>query len=414
MTTLVAATAALLALSACGESEKKADPSLRVDPSSVTADASGAASTVRVYSTVDWTASSSQSWVTVSPSSGTGASTSSEAVTVNLNIAANTSEARTATVTITSVDGTLSAAVNISQDYYLPEIQDATVKSVQDNTNAYKYQRFRLTGTVRSLSSSGSFSLVDETGSITVDGLNSSEAAYGTSGGALSSVQERYEVTVVGYRVQDGGNAHLAYAFLENATAYSEQSPDEVETVSFPYTADFTASEEGVIINNPVFPYALDAIWTWTSGSGWQATGYRQANYTTESWLYTKKVNLAGAESPVAVFDHAVNAFDDIDAAKDQTALWIKAEGGDWTKLAISFSYPDEQGGTVVTSENIGLGAYIGQTVQFAFQYLSDENMEAGTWRILNFKVIKDEEPEQPGDSSGSEDYNKPGWDWDE
>ena len=37
---------------------------------------------------------------------------------------------------------------------------------------------------------------------------------------------------------------------------------------------------------------------------------------------------------------------------------------------------------------------------------------EAGTWQILKVEVKKNEEPEQPDNSSGTEDYDKPGWDW--
>lgn len=65
-----------------------------------------------------------------------------------------------------------------------------------------------------------------------------------------------------------------------------------------------------------------------------------------------------------------------------------------------------------MTSENVGLSAYIGKTVQFGFRYISDQAKEAGTWCIFKVQAIEDEEQEQPGDSGGAEDYDKPGWDW--
>ena len=54
----------------------------------------------------------------------------------------------------------------------------------------------------------------------------------------------------------------------------------------------------------------------------------------------------------------------------------------------------------------------IGSVIQITFKYVSDESKEAGTWQILKVEVKKSEEPTQPDNSSGTEDYDKPGWDW--
>ena len=410
LTNLAAAALAVTAFSACGEKGTDfGDPVVKVSPSELSFGAEGGTQNASLTATVKWTASSSDSWITVEPLQGEAAK---EVQTVKITVKANDNVGREGTVTFKSEDATLSAKLTVKQKEYIPEIVASTAKEVSNAQNAYTYQRYRLSGTVKNLKSDGSFTLVDETGSITVAGLNASEQAYGTEGGALEKVKERYTVTVVGYRVAVDGKAQLKYAFLESVTAYSEPDPSTAAMKSFPYTADYKAAENGVVINNQVFPYAFDALWTWSASTGWQASGYKNQNYTTETTLYTEKVDLKGAEKPILVFNHIVRNFADIETAKEQTALYISKNGGDWTPVAITFSYPDEQSSEVMTSEEIKLDEYVGSTVQFAFKYISDESKSAGTWQILKVEVKKNEEPTQPDNSSGTEDYDKPGWNW--
>lgn len=409
--TLTAAVLATFAFTSCGE--KGPDygaPAVKVSPGELSFESTGGSQTVQLTATVDWAVENQASWVTVVPMQG---DPSKEVQTVNVTVDANDNVERTATVTFKQADGTLSAKLTINQKANIPDIQESTAKAVSDNANAYKYQRFRLSGVVKNLKSDGSFNLVDETGSITVAGLNASEQPYGTEGGALSNVKERYTVTVVGYRVNVDGKAQLKYAYLEKVTEYSEPDPATAETKTFPYTADYKAGENGAIVNNQTFPLAFDALWAWSANTGWQASGNKNdVDYTTETTLYTEKVDLKNAEKPILVFEHIVGkTFVNLDVAKEQTSVWARKEGGEWSKLAISFSYPDELG-EKTTSEDIKLDAYIGSVVQFAFKYVSDENKSAGIWQILKVEVKKNEEPAQPDNSTGTEDYDKPGWDW--
>lgn len=408
--TLTAAALATFAFVSCGEKGPDyGEPAVKVSPGELSFEAAGGSQPVQLTATVDWTVDNPSSWVTIVPMQG---DPSKDVQSVNVTVAANNDLERSATVTFKQVDGTLSAKLTISQKAYIPEIQASTVKSVSGNVNAYKYQRFRLTGTVKSLKSDGSFTLVDETGSIAVAGLNASEQPYGTQGGALDNVKERYTVTIVGYRETVDGKAQIKYAFLESVTEYSEPDPSTAATKSFPYTADYKTAENGVIVNNQTFPLAFDAIWSWSATTGWRASGYKNADYTTEATLYTEKVDLKSAEKPVLVFDHIVRDFATIDIAKEQTSVWVRKDGGDWRQLAITFSYPEDLGSEVMTSEEIKLDSYIGSVVQFAFKYVSDESRKAGTWQILKVEVKKNEEPTQPDNSTGTEDYDKPGWDW--
>lgn len=403
--TLAAAVIATFAFASCEKDPDYGDPAVKVNPGELNFKVDGGSETVNLTATVEWTVENSASWVTVEPISG---DPSKESQSVRVTVGKNEGVERTATVTFKQTEGTLTAKLTINQEAYVPEVQTIDVASMAKLTNIYKYQRFQLTGTVKSLKSDGSFNLVDGTGSVQVAGLSASEVAYGTQGGKLDNVKERGTVTIIGY--YEGGK--VVYAYLVKYEEYSEPSPDTAATKSFPYTADYKAAENGAIVNNAVFPLAFDALWSWSSTTGWRASGYKNADYTTEATLYTEKIDLKNAEKPILVFDHVVRDFASIEAAKEQTSVLIRKDGGNWTPASVTFSYPETLGSEVMTSEEVKLDAYIGSVIQIAFKYVSDESKKAGTWQIVKVEVKKSEEPTQPDNSSGTEDYDKPGWDW--
>lgn len=404
--TLAAAVLAIFAFSSCKKDPGYGDPAVKVNPGELNFKVDGGSETVNLTATVEWTVENSASWVKVEPMAG---DPSKELQPVKVTVSKNEDVERTATVTFKQTDGALTAKLTINQEAYIPEVQTIDVSSMSKLANIYKYQRFQLTGAVKSLKSDGSFNLVDGTGSVQVAGLSASEVAYGTQGGKLDNVKERGTVTIIGY--YEGGK--FVYAYLVKYEEYSEPSPDTAATKAFPYTADYKTAENGVIVNNQIFPLAFDALWSWSVSTGWQASGNKNdVDYTTEATLYTEKVDLKNAEKPILVFEHMVGrTFADMDVAKEQTSVWVRKEGGEWNKLAITFSYPDELGEQTV-SEDIKLDAYIGSVVQFAFKYTSEEGKSAGIWQILKIEVKKNEEPTQPDNSTGTEDYDKPGWDW--
>lgn len=404
--TLTAAVLAIFAFSSCKKDPGYGDPAVKVNPGELNFKVDGGSETVNLTATVEWTVENSASWVKVEPMAG---DPSKELQPVKVTVSKNEDVERTATVTFKQTDGALTAKLTINQEAYIPEVQTIDVSSMSKLANIYKYQRFQLTGVVKSLKSDGSFNLVDGTGSVQVAGLSASEVAYGTQGGKLDNVKERGTVTIIGY--YEGGK--FVYAYLVKYEEYSEPSPDTAATKAFPYTADYKTAENGVIVNNQIFPLAFDALWSWSASTGWQASGNKNdVDYTTEATLYTEKVDLKNAEKPILVFEHMVGrTFADMDVAKEQTSVWVRKEGGEWNKLAITFSYPDELGEQTV-SKDIKLDAYIGSVVQFAFKYTSEEGKSAGIWQILKIEVKKNEEPTQPDNSTGTEDYDKPGWDW--
>lgn len=109
------ALAAAAVLASCKKEPET--PKLNVDTLSLSFDVEGGAQTVGLACNYDWTATASESWITV-PSSG---SKSTMTMSVTITVARNTGEDRTGTVTF-AIEGRL-ATVNISQKGIIPEDQ---------------------------------------------------------------------------------------------------------------------------------------------------------------------------------------------------------------------------------------------------------------------------------------------------
>nr|MCR5511976.1 DUF5017 domain-containing protein [Prevotella sp.] len=125
----------------------------------------------------------------------------------------------------------------------------------------------------------------------------------------------------------------------------------------------------------------------WSKNSGYvKASAYaNKKDNAAESWLVSPLFDLTNASAPNMLFEHAVNYFTDLDAAKQEVNVWVReGDEGEWTKLEIE--YPEELSWTFVSSGSIDLSAYVGKTIQIGFKYTSDA--KAGTWEIKNFKVI--------------------------
>lgn len=88
----------------------KLPSNLSVSPTSLNFTEGGGSQTITVSSNESWTATSDQSWCTVSPSSG------SNDGTITITVAANTSSARTANVTIKGTNSGDSVNIIVSQD----------------------------------------------------------------------------------------------------------------------------------------------------------------------------------------------------------------------------------------------------------------------------------------------------------
>lgn len=82
---------------------------LNVSNSTVSLDETASSTTINVTANINWTASSSQNWISVSPTSGSGNGS------INISVSANTStNPRSGTLTVTG--GSLSRTISINQD----------------------------------------------------------------------------------------------------------------------------------------------------------------------------------------------------------------------------------------------------------------------------------------------------------
>ena len=91
--------------------DKPAEPTLAVSQETFDLAAEASEATFAITTNQDWTATASETWVTLNPASGTA---SEQAVTVTVAIAANEAhEPRTATITVTAAQ--LTKTVTITQ-----------------------------------------------------------------------------------------------------------------------------------------------------------------------------------------------------------------------------------------------------------------------------------------------------------
>ena len=177
----------------------------------------------------------------------------------------------------------------------------------------------------------------------------------------------------------------------ENPPSGGDETAD---TVTIPYEEAFTTGI-GKFMTDGVKAGTTDvAVWTQDDTYGMKATAYiEKVNYAVESWLTSPLIDLGSASSPALSFEHATNFFADVATAAKEATVWIKAEGGEWTQLTVT--YPTSLSWNYVSSGEVDLGAYKGKKVQIGFKYTSTAD-KAGTWEVKNFKVAEAESTPAP------------------
>lgn len=103
-----------------------------------------------------------------------------------------------------------------------------------------------------------------------------------------------------------------------------------------------------------------------------------------ESWLISPIIDLAASANPTLTFDHVANK-GEINKMAEQNMLYIKAEGGEWTKMDITTYSPGNDWKAWTTSVQ-SLAAYKGKKIQFAFVYKTPKG-SSGTWEVKNVVV---------------------------
>jgi len=129
-----------------------------------------------------------------------------------------------------------------------------------------------------------------------------------------------------------------------------------------------------------------DQVWIQSSYGGddfVKMTGYSGGAQENEDWLVSADIDLTGYEEVSLAFRHAANY---VYGEWDNLTVMISTDYVDdvttatWTELTVP-TWPSGNNWAFVESGNIDLSAYIGETVNIAFKYISTAT-NAATWEI--------------------------------
>jgi len=165
--------------------------------------------------------------------------------------------------------------------------------------------------------------------------------------------------------------------------------PTEVTLLDEP----FDANQGTFTIDDKVLPEGSTYVWKWntyTDKNTQITTQYMKAsafinnaNKASESWLISPAVNLSNVSDATLSFEHC-HKFGAV--KENEMSVWIANAGTtDWHQLTIP-TWGTGNDYTYVTAE-INLKAYVGNSVQIAFKYVSTESA-AATWQINAVKVV--------------------------
>ena len=197
--------------------------------------------------------------------------------------------------------------------------------------------------------------------------------------------------------VQSGSYLYSLNGVTEGGSSSGggEQSGDQTggdtsgsQTGSAIFSQAFKADGQGsfTIEDKTTLPEGVTYVWSYDNRYGMKASAYANStNFASESWLISPAIDLTSAKKPVLTFRHALNYFTSLDTAKEEATLWVKAEGGEWTKLS-GVAYPESLSWTFIDSGEIDLTAYAGKKIQIGFKYISTAE-KAGTWEVDNFEI---------------------------
>lgn len=210
------AIALMLSFSACQKPEQPVTPALDVQTTAVSFDKDGGDIKVSFTTNVDWAASTSADWITLSPKSGTSSKYNQELI---LTASANDGDDRTAEVTIKTA--TLSATVAVSQKSSSYTISQFLA---QPTGNSVWY---RIKAKIASVadSSYGNFYVTDDTGYLYVYGLTAKKAATNDQSFSSLNLKVGDEVTFMTHRskygsVDEAGGTVPAYYMSHTSGSY--------------------------------------------------------------------------------------------------------------------------------------------------------------------------------------------------
>jgi len=153
-----------------------------------------------------------------------------------------------------------------------------------------------------------------------------------------------------------------------------------VPQVSKLYSVDFTEGKGSWTINNVQLPAGTSYVWQQSSSYGMVASAYVSGSAkASESWLISPTISLASAVAPVLKVNHALNK-----GAGTNMRTKVSTNGGStWTDLSLTMPAGSSWG---FQDNTVDLTAYVGQTVQLAFVYISTTSL-CPTWEIKKLSI---------------------------
>lgn len=182
---------------------------------------------------------------------------------------------------------------------------------------------------------------------------------------------------------------------LKSVTEYSfdgnqEDNPggDTGQEASFPYSADFTAGENGFAAQD-VELGTLSYVWQSTSNYGWKASGYKGGAQNTESWLVSPVIDLTSATAATLIINQAVNYLKDgqnnLGNIHDFLSVQIcDVALEDWTELTLDV-WPGGTSWDFIDSK-ADVSSFCGKKVLIAFRYISTSAI-ATTWEVKSMSI---------------------------
>jgi len=161
--------------------------------------------------------------------------------------------------------------------------------------------------------------------------------------------------------------------------------PDPIVPKTLPYENTLISGHTDFTIEN-VKKGGLEAVWK-DNSYGITANAYK-AESDIEAYLVSPVFDLTGETAAFLDFEHNIRYFANVETAKEQATLQVKADEGAWTAVAI----PDysSNGNDSFVSTSVDLSAYCGHLLQFRFKFLSTHDPKSeGRWEIknINFKA---------------------------
>ena len=174
----------------------------------------------------------------------------------------------------------------------------------------------------------------------------------------------------------DEGTA--SYLLTVTAPVYSE--------VGLPYNEPFEDGIGSFTIDDVNLSEGLSYVWRHDANQGYmKASAYVGENKAAESWLVSPTINLEGVEDATLTFTQCINKF--FGKVEDEATLWVKAEGGEWEQIVITYPELGESGNfSKFEEQTVSLKAYAGKKIKVGFKYVSTAEA-AGTWEIKDVAV---------------------------